>query len=71
MISLGFLASPGKLYHCPKDAACALQRQNLGKLLWDLAIEGEVLELREAQVAKGVVPVHELGLVGGGRELDV
>jgi hypothetical protein len=54
VISLGFLTLPGKLRPCPKEAACALGRQNLGKLLWDLAVEGKLLELREAQVAKAV-----------------
>ncbi len=65
------LPCQGKLGHCPKKAACALGWQNLGKLLWDLIIEGELLELRKAQVAKVVVPLHELSLVGGGRELDI
>jgi hypothetical protein len=71
VISLGFLASPGMLGHCPEKAACTLGQQNLGKLLWDLAIEGKLLELREAQVAKGVVPGHKLSLAVGSRELDV
>jgi hypothetical protein len=71
VISLGFLASPGKLGHCPKKAASALGRQNLGKLLWDLAIEGELLELGKAQVAKAVLSAHELSLIVGGQELDV
>ncbi len=71
VIGLGFLALPGKLRHRPKKAACALGRQDLGKLLWDLAVEGKLLELREAQVAKVVVPAHELGLVVDGRKLDV
>ena len=38
VVGLGFLASPRKLCHCAKKAACALGRQHLGKLLWDLAI---------------------------------
>jgi hypothetical protein len=71
IFSLGFFVLPGKLGLCPKKAACALGRQALGKLLWDLAIEGSLLELREAQVAKAVVPVHMLGLVVGGRKLGV
>jgi hypothetical protein len=70
-ISLGFLALPGKFCYCPKEGACALGRQNLGELLWDLAIEGELRELREAKVAKAGEPVHELSLVVGGCELDV
>jgi hypothetical protein len=71
VISLGFIASPEKLRHCPKEAACTLGRENLGELLKGLAIEGELLELREAQVAKAVVPGHELSLVIGGRKLDI
>jgi hypothetical protein len=71
MICLGFLALPRKLRHYPKKAACALGRQYLGKLLWDLAVEGKLLELGEAQVAKAVMPAHELGLIVGGHELDV
>ncbi len=71
VISLGFLALPGKLGHHAKKAACALGQQNLGKLLWDLTIEGKLLELREAQVAKAVVPAHKLGLVVGGCKLGV
>jgi hypothetical protein len=71
VISHGFLASPGKLCHCPKEAACTLGRQNFGKLLWDLAVEGKLLELGEAQVAQAVMPAHELGLIGGGRKLDI
>jgi hypothetical protein len=71
MISLCFLALPGKLGHCAKKAACALGRLNLGKLLQDLAVEGKLLELREAQVAKAVVPAHKLDLVIGGCKLDV
>ncbi len=62
---------PGKLGHCPQKTPCALGRHNLGKLLQDLAIECMLLELREAQVAKAVVPVHKLSLVVCGRKLDV
>ncbi len=71
MIGLGFLVLPGKLPHHAKKAACALGRQNLCKLLWDLAIEGELLKLREAQVAKAVMPAHEIGLIVSGHKLDV
>jgi hypothetical protein len=71
VISLGFLALPGKLRHCPKKAACALGWQNLGELLWDLAIEGKLLELGKAQVAKMVVLAHELSLIVSDRKLDV
>ncbi len=71
VVGLGFLALPRKLCHCTKKAACALGRQNLGKLLWDLAIEGKLLELGEAQVVKAIVPLHELGLIASSLELDV
>jgi hypothetical protein len=71
VISLGFLALPGKLGHCPKKAACTLGWQNLGKLLWDLAVEGKLLELWKAQVAKSVVPLHELSLIVSSHKLDV
>jgi hypothetical protein len=40
-------------------------------LLWDLAIDGKLLELGEAQVAKAVMPSHELGLIVSSRKLDV
>jgi hypothetical protein len=63
-ISLGFLASPGKLGHCPKKVACTLGRHNLDKHLWHLAIESKLLELREAQVAKAVVPAHKACTLG-------
>jgi hypothetical protein len=56
--SLGFLASPGKLGHRTKEAASTLERDDLGKLLWDFTIEGKLLELGKAQVAKLVVPTH-------------
>jgi hypothetical protein len=52
------LALLGKLGHRPKKAACALGRQNLDKPLWGLAIEGKLLELRKAQVAKLVELMH-------------
>ncbi len=71
VVSLGFLALPRKLCHCTEKAACALGRQHLGKLLWDLVVEGELLELGKAQVTKTVMPLHELGLIIGGHELDV
>jgi hypothetical protein len=69
--SLGFLALPGKLGHCTKKAAGALGRHDLGKFLWDLTVEGKLLELGKAQVAKLVVPMYEFSLIIGSRELDV
>jgi hypothetical protein len=72
MVGLGFLASPGKLGHRAKQASCTLGRQHLGELLWDLAVEGKLLvEFWKGKVAKAVMPLHELGLFIGGRELDV
>ncbi len=71
MISLGFLASPGKLGHHTKKAASTLGRVDLGKLLQDFAIESKLLELGKAQVAKPVVPKHELSLIVSSRGLDV
>jgi hypothetical protein len=44
---------------------CTLGRQHLGELLWDLAIEGKLLELWEGKVTKAVMPSHELGLFVG------
>ncbi len=71
MVGLDFLALPRTLCHRSKKAACALGRQHLGRLLWDLAIEGKLLELGEAQVAKAVMSLHELGMIIGSRELDI
>ncbi len=64
--SLGFLALPGKLGHRTKKTAGALGWHNLGEFLWDLTIESKLLELGKAQVAKAVVPTHELSLIVGG-----
>ncbi len=69
--SLGFLASPGKLGHCTKEAASAHGQDDLRKLLWDFTIECELLELGKAQVAKLAVPTYEFGLIIGGCKLDV
>ena len=66
MVGLGFLASPGKLGPCAKKAASTLGRQHLGKLLWNLAIKGKLLELWKGKVTEAVMPSHELGLFVGG-----
>ncbi len=55
----------------PKRQPAHLGGSTLASSFWDLAVEGELLELREAQVAKAVMPVHELGLIIGGHELEV
>ncbi len=71
MVGLGFLALPGKLGCQAKQAASTLGRQHLGELLWDLAIEGKLLELWEGKVAEAVMPLHELCLFVGSQELDI
>ncbi len=71
MFGFGFLALSGKLGDHAKKAASTLGRQHLSKLLWDLTVEGKLLELWEAHVAKAVMPSHELGLVVGGPVLDI
>jgi hypothetical protein len=71
MVGFGFLAFPGKLGHCAKKAASTLGRQHLGKLLWHLAVEGKLFELWKGKVTEAVMPLHELGLFVGGRELDI
>jgi hypothetical protein len=48
MESLGFLASPGKLGHCTKEATGTLGQYNLGEFLGDFTIESKLLELGEA-----------------------
>ncbi len=71
MVGLDFLALPGKLSHCAKQASCTLGRQHLGELLWDLAIEGKLLEFWKVKVTEAVMPLQELGLFVGGQELDI
>ncbi len=71
MVRLGLLALPGKLGHHAKQASCTFRRQHLDELLWDLAIEGELLEFWKDKVTKAGMPSHELGLFVGGQELDV
>ena len=60
------MSSSGYLGHGTKKASCAGRRLDLGQSLWDLAIKRELLELGEGQVAKAVMPAHELGLVVDG-----
>ncbi len=45
----------------------------LASFCWDLTVEGKLLELGKAQVAKLAVPAHELSisLIVGGCKLDV
>ncbi len=71
VVGLDFLALPGKLGHRAKKAASTFGRQHLGKLLWNLAIEGKLFELWKGKVTKGVMPSHELSLFVGGQELDI
>ncbi len=63
VVGLGFLSLPRKLCHRAKQAASTLRRQRLGKLLWDLAIEGKLFKLWKGKVTEAVMPLHELGLV--------
>jgi hypothetical protein len=39
--------------------------------LWDLAIEGKLLEFWKGKVTEVVMPSHELGLFVGSQELDI
>ena len=68
---LGFLALPRKLCHCAKQAASTLGRQHLGKLLWNLAVDGKLFELWKGKVTKVVMPSHELSLFISGQELNI
>jgi hypothetical protein len=56
-------ATPRKLGHCAEEASCTLGRGNLCKLLWDLAIDGKLLQLWKMEVAEAIVPTHEFSLV--------
>ncbi len=60
------MSFPRYLGHSTKEASCAGRRLDLGQSLWDLSIEGKLLELGEGQVAKAIMPAHELGLVLNG-----
>ncbi len=66
MVGLGFLALPGKLSHRTKKAASKIGRLHLGKLLWNLAVEGKLFELWKGKVTEAEMPLHELGLFVGG-----
>ena len=68
--SLGLFAAPRCFCHGPKEAACALGQRHLGKATRDLAILGKDLEFWEGEVAKAVMPSHQLGLIVGGGELE-
>ncbi len=45
MRSLGLFAALWIFCHCVKETACALGWRDLGELLGNFAIEGELLEL--------------------------
>ncbi len=68
--SLGLFAAPRYFCHGPKESACALGRRHLGKATRDLAILGKNLEFWEGEVAEGVMPLHQLGLIVGGGKLE-
>ncbi len=67
----GLLSFPGNLGHGTKEASCAGRRLDLVQSSRDLAVKHKLLELGEGQVAKAVVPAHELSLVINGGKVDV
>jgi hypothetical protein len=62
---------PGNLDHDTKEASCAGRRLDLGQSSRDLTVKLKLLELGEGQVAKVVMPAHELGLVVNGGRVDM
>jgi hypothetical protein len=62
----GLSSFPGYLGHSTKEASRTGRRLDLGQSLWDLSIEGKLLELGGGQVAEVVMPVHEYGIVVDG-----
>jgi hypothetical protein len=67
--SFGLFAAPRCFHHGLEEAACALGRRHLGKAMRDLAILGKDLEFWEGEVAKAVMPSHQLGLIVSSSEL--
>ncbi len=67
----GLLSFPRDLGHSTKKASRPGRRLDLGQTLRDLAVKHKLLELGEGQVAKAVMPAHELGLVVDSGEIDV
>ncbi len=65
------MSSPGYFGHGVKEASRAGRRLDLGQTLRDLAVEHQLLELAEGQVAKAVMPEHEFSLVINCGQLDV
>ncbi len=65
------MSFPGDLSHGTKEASRAGRRLDLGQLMRDLAAKRKLLELGESQVAKVVMPVHELSLVVDDGEVDM
>ncbi len=68
---LGLFTAPGNFSHRAEEAASALGWRECCQLLGDFPVEGELLELCEGKVTKGVVPTHEFGLIIGSGEVDV
>jgi hypothetical protein len=63
----GLSSLSGDLGHdSTKEASRTGRMLDLSQSLWDLSIESKLLELGEGQVAKAVMPAHELGLVVDG-----
>ncbi len=68
---LSFFAAPRNLSHRAKEAASALGWHDFCQLLGDFPVEGELFELCEGKVTKGVVPLHQFSLIVGGGKMDV
>ncbi len=64
------LPRQGIFVMAPKRQPAHLGRGTLAKATRDLAILGKDLEFWEGEVAKAVMPSHQLGLIIGGNELE-
>ncbi len=67
----GLSSSPGYFGHGAKEASRTGRRLDLGQMSRDLAVKCQLLELGEGQVAKAIMPAHELGLVIDCSQVDV
>ena len=59
------------IFHRAEEATSALRWNNFGQLARYLAIERHCLQRWEWDVAKAVMPAHQLGLIVSGGKLDV
>ncbi len=67
-VLLLFFGAPRNLGHGPEKAAGAAGWLNSCELGWDLAVTRELLQFGEGGVPEMIMPLHELGLVIGGRD---